>query len=103
MFSERITDALVFRNERQREIESLPKSIYIAFPFPSFSTNLRFNYAVNLVTIVSSPKTKKIERSIFLFLFLLSLLVYCLTTQLTYLSQHRLESKDKEGRVLPNK
>lgn len=31
-------DALVFRNERQREIESLPKSIYIvfSFPFPSF-------------------------------------------------------------------
>lgn len=38
MFSERITDALVFRNERQREIgiESLPKSFYIVLSFPLF-------------------------------------------------------------------
>lgn len=41
MFSERITDALVFRNERQRERESLPKSIYIASSLPFLLSPLR--------------------------------------------------------------
>lgn len=67
MFSERMIDALVFvMKERQREMDREPSLKYLYRFLFSFSFFLRqdsFNYAVNLVGIASSPKTKKIERS----------------------------------------
>lgn len=91
--------------DREREIESLPKSIYIAFPFPFsfFPRQESFDYAINLVSIVSSPKTKKIEQSIYLSSFS-SLLVFfsslSFSTNLHFQlrnqpSQHYIKTKNK--------